>query len=382
MLPLGWVLTFMVGTIFDAVGATMECEHGSSLSSMPSFRSAFLCPIASFTPTAFRPSSSDCLCLFAHCPPVPPASGESQERLCPFVPFSPVPPAMASGESQVRPCLLSQPVVRAAMPKAFARTTNLSFWDDEAYNASNVFDAFAANASLPMMTPIIQDAASFVRSHARKISQLCIQVLVAVLACMAFRRVASEPRSRSQVIVAGVRHSRRIRVDFSDACQAHKRILFSLLMLGQVAQAFAGPQASDVVASVQESPKLSPAKTQAVAPAAEVTHISQPSQKAHAMPAHAASTNAWQVKAAMFVLPMAIVGIIFMMYPGAGNQTMRMPPTYDPNDQSQSFRTWSQDLMLWSISNDLQPHQQAAMIIAQLRGPKGNGKSHHTRRAL
>ena len=48
---------------------------------------------------------------------------------------------------------------------------------------------------------------------------------------------------------------------------------------------------------------------------------------------------------------------------------MRLPPVYDPSDQHQSFRNWSQDLMLWTISTDLQPHQQAAMIIAQLRGP-------------
>ncbi|CAK9099803.1 unnamed protein product [Durusdinium trenchii] len=86
---------------------------------------------------------------------------------------------------------------------------------------------------------------------------------------------------------------------------------------------------------------------------------------------HAVSASASFVarsRVFVYVMLLASIGaILCMMQPFAAS--MRLPPRYDPSDPSQTFRTWSQDLMLWSISSELQPHQQAAMIISQLSGP-------------
>ena len=56
-----------------------------------------------------------------------------------------------------------------------------------------------------------------------------------------------------------------------------------------------------------------------------------------------------------------------MWQPGGGAQSSRLPPRWEPASNV-SFRSWTQDLMLWTISSDLQPHQQCALIISQLGG--------------
>ena len=54
---------------------------------------------------------------------------------------------------------------------------------------------------------------------------------------------------------------------------------------------------------------------------------------------------------------------------GAGTASLRLPPRWEPGlENSLPFRVWLQDLMLWTIGTDLQPHQQCAAIIQQLGG--------------
>ena len=61
---------------------------------------------------------------------------------------------------------------------------------------------------------------------------------------------------------------------------------------------------------------------------------------------------------------------MWFMFPGVqGSHSTRQPPRWDPSmEQSLPFRTWVQDLMLWTICTDLEPHQQCAAIISQLGG--------------
>ena len=46
----------------------------------------------------------------------------------------------------------------------------------------------------------------------------------------------------------------------------------------------------------------------------------------------------------------------------------RIPPSWNPEVDSYSFRAHVTDLTLWVMLTDLQPHQQAAAIIMRLRG--------------
>lgn len=52
---------------------------------------------------------------------------------------------------------------------------------------------------------------------------------------------------------------------------------------------------------------------------------------------------------------------------GASGGNARLPPRWEPGSAT-SFRAWTQDLMLWTISSDLEPHQQCALVISQLGG--------------
>ena len=73
------------------------------------------------------------------------------------------------------------------------------------------------------------------------------------------------------------------------------------------------------------------------------------------------------------VLFVFMITFFCMMYQAPGNvqpgTTMRLPPRWDPSMESTlPFRTWLQDLMLWTIVSDLAPPQQCAAIISQLSG--------------
>ena len=51
------------------------------------------------------------------------------------------------------------------------------------------------------------------------------------------------------------------------------------------------------------------------------------------------------------------------------HNNMRLPPRWEPGlKNALPFRTWLQDLLLWTITSDLEPHRQAAAIISQLGG--------------
>ena len=63
------------------------------------------------------------------------------------------------------------------------------------------------------------------------------------------------------------------------------------------------------------------------------------------------------------------VGYMFQPAGGAAQGSLRLPPRWEPNmEGSLPFRTWMQDLMLWTICTDLAPPQQCAAIISQLGG--------------
>ena len=70
----------------------------------------------------------------------------------------------------------------------------------------------------------------------------------------------------------------------------------------------------------------------------------------------------------------ATVSIFWLMWQGppahaGGNNNMRLPPRWEPTMENHlPFRSWLQDLMLWTIVSDLAPHQQCAAIISQLGG--------------
>ncbi|CAE7285370.1 NPF8.5, partial [Symbiodinium sp. CCMP2592] len=68
---------------------------------------------------------------------------------------------------------------------------------------------------------------------------------------------------------------------------------------------------------------------------------------------------------------MSLFGCMFQPPHGAGGgNSIRLPPRWEPAmETTLPFRTWMQDLMLWTIGTDLAPHQQAVATISQLGGP-------------
>lgn len=65
---------------------------------------------------------------------------------------------------------------------------------------------------------------------------------------------------------------------------------------------------------------------------------------------------------------LAVVSILGMMWqPGGAGNNARLPPRWEPGG-STSFRSWTQDLMIWAISSDLEIHQQVALVVSQLGG--------------
>ena len=72
----------------------------------------------------------------------------------------------------------------------------------------------------------------------------------------------------------------------------------------------------------------------------------------------------------MLLLAGAFMFVAMMFQPPqGGNNNLRLPPRWEPSmEGSLPFRTWMQDLMLWTICTDLNPAQQCAAIISQLGG--------------
>ena len=328
---------------------------------------------------------------------------------CLSVPFSPPVPASAScpgdapGDDSVCPCLLSLPHSHSASlclpctattailtpvsddgicPCLFVpianpsnttsidatRTTNATFTTTTIRNAFRHVHMIAAQATNASSSIALMTAAAV--THSLQLHQECIMcpelhrrfaVAAMITAIHAF---SSKATPRVQVTVGRVRYSRRVRADFKNASIGHSRVVFAMLLFAQEVQAFAGPEVGRAVATVSEPPTMSGTEvTQAI-----TRSVQEPASEAKGVsgaPTQAVPTAYSRfVRAAMLIIPASIVCIILLMYPGNVAQSMRMPPVYDPNDHTQSFRAWSQDLMLWTISNELQPHQQAAMVVA------------------
>lgn len=70
------------------------------------------------------------------------------------------------------------------------------------------------------------------------------------------------------------------------------------------------------------------------------------------------------------LLSLSFVGCMYQPPAGGGAQaSLRLPPRWDPSmETTLPFRTWLQDLMLWTICTDLNGPQQCAAIISQLGG--------------
>ena len=71
------------------------------------------------------------------------------------------------------------------------------------------------------------------------------------------------------------------------------------------------------------------------------------------------------------LLFLGILAFVISMFQPQGSSTtsLRLPPRWEPGmENTLPFRVWLQDLMLWTIGTDLQPHQQCAAIIQQLGG--------------
>ena len=152
-----------------------------------------------------------------------------------------------------------------------------------------------------------------------------------------------DPRAYELVKIGNTRKSRRIRIMF-DHVKAHQQKVRTVVILLLLHEA----QGVVSLENQQSEPN----------DAASPNDVEPSVPQAQRLPI---------IHTIIVVIPIMLVLLIGFMVPGSTQ--MRLPPVYDPSDQHQSFRTWSQDLMLWTISTDLQPHQQAAMIIAQLRGP-------------
>ena len=64
-----------------------------------------------------------------------------------------------------------------------------------------------------------------------------------------------------------------------------------------------------------------------------------------------------------------LIAVCYMVPHQAAHNTLRLPPRWEPGlENALPFRTWLQDLLLWTITSDLEPHRQAAAIISQLGG--------------
>ena len=124
-----------------------------------------------------------------------------------------------------------------------------------------------------------------------------------------------------------------------------------------------------------------------VAPIANVSHLTANSSPAGARkgdsstnsPRVAATHLAFRVRQLMQLLTgicaLSSTFIICHMMPTPGGQpsqdgtSYRVPPRWSPEiERSYSFRNYMNDLVLWIMLTDLQPHQQAAAIILRLGG--------------
>ena len=88
-----------------------------------------------------------------------------------------------------------------------------------------------------------------------------------------------------------------------------------------------------------------------------------------AIPAGRFSLNGW-IATTMAIGLLALVCTMMPAQGGGAGRVHRAPPSWSPEQaQAYPFRTWTQDLQIWSIAHvDIPPAQQAANIIMQLGG--------------
>ena len=86
-------------------------------------------------------------------------------------------------------------------------------------------------------------------------------------------------------------------------------------------------------------------------------------------PALSPTTARWPRESKIRLLCLGLTLAILMtitchMMPQVHQNSVRLPPRWEPGlEDSLPFRTWLQDLLLWTITSDLEPHRQAPMII-------------------
>ena len=70
----------------------------------------------------------------------------------------------------------------------------------------------------------------------------------------------------------------------------------------------------------------------------------------------------------LVLLSITAGAVLCHMMPAMGG-VQRMPPSWDPAHQSRySFRSWTQDLLVWSIATEMDPSRKAALVVMALRG--------------
>ncbi|CAE7581720.1 RE1 [Symbiodinium sp. CCMP2592] len=78
-------------------------------------------------------------------------------------------------------------------------------------------------------------------------------------------------------------------------------------------------------------------------------------------------TASWVCFLVLMGIMCSVPAMMFQPHGHGGQNSMRMPPRWEP-ESNLSFRSWMQDLMLWTIVTDMTPPQQCAAIISQLGG--------------
>ena len=81
---------------------------------------------------------------------------------------------------------------------------------------------------------------------------------------------------------------------------------------------------------------------------------------------------------AFVIAALAAVSVVMYMYAGRhGGGNARLPPSWGPElEGSYPFHIWSRDILLWSISVDMDPARKAAVVLSQLSQPNSADPYH------
>ena len=113
-----------------------------------------------------------------------------------------------------------------------------------------------------------------------------------------------------------------------------------------------------------------PAHAEASATNTETTPIHQPEVPAP-IGLHRwvlSAVNSHRGALGLIICGASLSALLCHMLPAAGG-VQRMPPSWDPAMQHRySFRSWTQDLLIWSIATEMDPARKAALVVMSLRG--------------